>query len=111
MDTMGLERRKWRRYLCGLTAFSRVIGSPGEPRWPAQVLDLAAGGVRLVLARRLEPGTPLTVQLIDSKRRFSCTVRATVVYTRPHTAEQWVAGCSFAYPLGAEASRAFLAAG
>jgi hypothetical protein len=58
------ERRAWIRYPTERDAFChRGIGTDRALWWQAQIRDLAAGGIGLVLNRPCPPGTLVSVEL------------------------------------------------
>ena len=72
-------------------------------QWPAVLCDVSAGGLKVRLARRFEPGTELAVELPVGER----AVR--VVRVRQDRAGHWVHGCEFAERLDAQTLRTLMA--
>jgi hypothetical protein len=79
-----------------------------EAKWPATILDISRGGLRLILQRRFEPGANLDIELPGSGSREASTVIGTVVYVRPQDAGFWSLGCKFASELSEEELRELL---
>ena len=72
-------------------------------KWEASVRNVSSGGLRLVLARRFEPGAALAVELPGADDDdSSSTLLARVVHVRPHHGGSWALGCSFVSPLSDE---------
>lgn len=92
------ERRRAVRYECAL-ATSCVVNlsvhadgdEPGTP-WDAQVCDLSVTGVGLLVSRRFEPGSILTVVLSDKSGDFSRTRQVRVMHVTKADGEGWFIG-------------------
>src|SRR5262245_2313450 len=69
-------------------------GSANEDVWPLVVHDVSVGGVGILLARRFEPNTVLSIELALSEaeppKRFKCKV----VRVQTESAGHWVHGCT-----------------
>lgn len=95
LDDPGHERRAAVRQrfdwdvACELTSYG-----VGE-RWAAQVRDISAEGLGLVLDRAFDAGTVLEVELASRDGSLAYTVVARVSHSRPLADGQWLAGCSF----------------
>ena len=61
------------------------------------VQDVSASGIGLLIARRCEPGTVLTVEAGLGSTRAALPVR--VVRVRKDNFGHWVHGCAFLQPL------------
>ena len=71
------------------------------------VRDVSAGGVGILLARRFEVGTELSVDLTtDPSPPLHVPVR--VVRVQPERAGHWVHGCVFERPLTKEQLKALV---
>ncbi len=93
------DRRVWVRYPCNL----KTLYQPGSGRldhrwWFAKVCDISTSGMGMIVRRRFEPGTQLSVALHSQATSFSRTLEATIVHAVEHT-EGWLMGCAFATPL------------
>ncbi len=102
------ERRAWVRSGCGLEVACHVPSVDLEVIWPAQVEDISAGGVGLLLSRRFEPGTRLDVELPLSQGVFMRPLQAEVVRVAEHPRGGWLHGCAFPAPLTAPELEAVL---
>lgn len=80
-----------------------VGGDDPTGRWPVIVQDVSAGGVGLLIGRRVEPGTELRVALGGGD-----PVRARVVRVGAKAFGHWFHGCAFAAPLAEADLRNFL---
>jgi serine/threonine protein kinase len=84
-----------------------VGGRETEELWPLIVQDVSATGVGVMLARRFEPGTELTVELSvgESGPR---SLPARVVRVVAQTGGHWAHGCLFTRPLSKDELSALL---
>jgi hypothetical protein len=74
----------------------------------ARVKDVSTAGIGLVLDRRFEPGTLLAVQVEAACGGGPGNLLARVRRVMPQEGGQWLLGCAFVSPLGAEELHAFL---
>lgn len=105
----GNERRSARRYPCHQAVECDPLSAREQKPWPAEVNNISASGIALVLERRFEPGSVLTVapanqaEIVDS-------LMARVVWVRAYGPGRWIVGCQLACRLADEDLRQFLAA-
>ena len=101
----GSERRAFVRHPLGVgacgTIDTAVYGGSGETDelWPLVVRDVSAGGIGVLLARRFELGTELTIELTAGRDQTPRRLVARVVRLEPESNGHWVHGCAFRYPL------------
>jgi hypothetical protein len=97
------ERRAWLRFACDPDRPPRasVLINPGD-KVTAKVLNIAAGGIGLVVPRHCEPGTSLRLELIDPSGRTSRPIQARVIHSSQKGPEEWIVGCAFVAPLSEE---------
>src|SRR2546426_281781 len=103
----GLERRAWVRYPCSFEASCHSIASAADVLWSAKVVDISAGGLRLVVSRRFEVGTVLRLEIHSGLQAAPWAFLARVIHARPQTGGDWALGCAFARELDEEDLRAF----
>ncbi len=101
------DRRVWVRYPCQLETTFRPAHEPAPDRLAARVQDISLGGINLVVDRRLDPGSLLSVDLPGADGRHPSTTLAYVVRVGPLEDGSWSAGCTFATELGDEDLEAF----
>jgi hypothetical protein len=96
------------RYRCSLgtsctlePSFHLGANAP-EDSWPATVQDVSTGGIGLLLARRFEPGTVLTLDLQETDGTIARTLSARVNHVKPEGLGHWLHGCSFRETLSQE---------
>jgi serine/threonine protein kinase len=101
----GSERRAFVRHPLGVGTFGAVdtaiYGGTGETDelWPLVVRDVSAGGIGVLLARRFEMGTELTIELTAGQDATPRWLPARVVRIEPEKNGHWVHGCAFRHPL------------
>jgi hypothetical protein len=104
----GKERRAAVRHPCAGRGPDRLVVRSGtESRW-ARPFDVSVGGVGLLLAQPVTPGSHLTIQMRSRQGRLSPPLMAAVVHARPQEDGTWRAGCAFAHVLGDEELESFL---
>lgn len=98
------ERRDQDRYTCDLRALCRPIEHPrASTPWPARLLDISATGLQLLLTRRFEAGSLLSIE-VRTREGGSVTLLAHVVrvFRTGHRHDFWYLGCSLACGIGAD---------
>ncbi|MBY0523266.1 MAG: PilZ domain-containing protein [Gemmataceae bacterium] len=97
----GAERRASVRYPCDPESFSAdntcrpLTARRKDESWTATVRDLSTGGVGIVVNRRFEPGTLLSIELQDADRLSARTLLVRVVRLTKEGKEHWLLGCAF----------------
>jgi hypothetical protein len=89
-----VERRAWKRYPCPRRPIIRVLTRPSFVVREATVLDVSRGGIGLLMAERLEPGTVLALQLQAKHTGQSRILSARVVYANQQPDGSWRVGCA-----------------
>lgn len=64
-----------------------------ESQWPARVRNISCGGIALVLPRRFERGTLLSVEIQRIDGALAGTLLARVVHVLREADDGWVLGC------------------
>jgi hypothetical protein len=108
-QAVARERRASVRYPCDLETACQPVAERSGDAWPARALDLSAGGVALLLSRRFERGTMLTVRLESPDGEISRTLFVRVVHAEQLPDSSWRLGCALAGELGQEELKAFQA--
>jgi serine/threonine protein kinase len=99
----GVERRATVRFILRVGGAALVdpdlhTGGESEERWPLVVRDVSAGGIGILLARRFESGTEVSIELGGAAGDLS-RLPAVVVRVQADRGGHWVHGCVFASPL------------
>ena len=83
------------RHACNLETSPHLIAALGSDFYLAKVRNISPEGVSLVLTRYFEPGTMLSVDLIDKRtNHFADTLHVEVLYTLEHPTGEWLLGGS-----------------
>ena len=102
------ERRAAVRHPCGVLGPDYlVVRTDTESRW-ARPCDVSVGGIGLLLARPVAPGTKLTIPMRSRQERLSPPLRAAVVHARPQADGTWRIGCAFDHTLSVAELEALL---
>ena len=84
--------------VCWIGAEPTFTRADSQEPWPGVVRDVSAGGLGVVLARRFEPGTVLTVELEGGLRKQTRLLLAKVVRVQSEGLGHWKHGCQFVAP-------------
>jgi hypothetical protein len=96
----AIERRTAPRYRCTLEGYYRPLGDDTSWLWwLATVVDISVKGVCLLLTRKLEPDTLLSIELENTTSHYQRTLLARVVHVTGQPGKGWRVGCAFAKPL------------
>ena len=93
-----IERRATERLPVGGEAACTFVGPVTEDVGAARIKDISMEGVGLLLSRRVEPGTLLTVVLANTAKGFSKTVLVRVAHATQQPGGCLVGG-TFGIPL------------
>jgi len=93
------NKRATVRYRCAPATPGRVILPDDHEYQRAWVLNLSRAGVGLHMARNLEPGTLLVIQLKGNGGGKSYELAAQVAHATPQLDNEWLIGCAFLRPL------------
>lgn len=98
------ERRASVRYQCDPESFShdnscRPITASKRESWPATVRDLSTSGIGIIINRRFEPGTLLSVDLEDADHTAQRSLLVRVMRAAQEAPDSWVHGCAFTHPM------------
>jgi hypothetical protein len=102
------DQRKWVRYACSTRASFEVVSDPASTQHTAEVINLSANGVGLLVAVQIDPGALLNVTLLAASSSASRTMLCCVVHVTSHNAGQWALGCNFIRQLSEEDLQALL---
>jgi serine/threonine protein kinase len=106
------ERRAWVRFPFRVGSYAVIdpdvhLGGPEEV-WPLVARDVSAGGIAVLLARRFEPGTDLSIELGAGAGGPPQRLSARVVRVLAERGGHWLHGCAFGSPLTDEELAALL---
>jgi serine/threonine protein kinase len=84
---------------CALEGSLHVESAMTADVWPATVQDVSASGLGLLLGRRFEIGTTLSVEIETPTRRKPKPRNVRVCRAEPRELGHWLLGCEFCEPL------------
>lgn len=88
------DPRGWERFPCDAKTLYQRINAPEEPHHSARVLNIAVGGMALLVQEPSAVGDLLSAELHDAKGQLIVTMLACVVHTQT-APEGQILGCSF----------------
>jgi hypothetical protein len=91
----GPERRKHVRYTPNPATSIYLTLADQEKLFPERLADVSAGGLGLVLDRKLEAGTVATVDLYNVTREFPLQIQLRIAYAHEQPDGTVVHGCAF----------------
>jgi|SRR5947207_2481500 len=92
------ENRAWKRFGCSVQATCSLVSDPGKT-WPAEVVNISAGGIGLQVNQAVETGAVLSLRLAHEGGQVERTVLACVVHVVARPGGEWVLGCNFIHEL------------
>lgn len=102
------DNRTWVRYVCNVKASYGLAEEEEEDLESAQVVNISAGGVGLLVQREIRNGTLLNLKLESEKREESRMLLACVVHVVAHPTSTWSLGCNFIRELSPSDLKALL---
>jgi hypothetical protein len=92
-QSRAVERRATVRYPSSLLSSLHTVGVKKEDAWPAEIRDVSAGGIGLLVRRRFEPGTLLAVEPIRPAPEAPTLLLAQVAHATARPEGCWLLGC------------------
>jgi c-di-GMP-binding flagellar brake protein YcgR len=89
------DSRIWMRFPCDVKALCQVVAEPQTEPWPARVLNISPTGIGLLVARAIDTGTLLSLELQGPAEPSAHTMLACVVHVTVSPDGQWALGCNF----------------
>lgn len=102
------DSRNWERFPCSVKATYAIATDETASAGPATVQNISASGVGLLVDRRIETGTLLTVDLHSADGRTTTSVLACVVHLTDQGDGGWALGCNFIHERSAGDLKALL---
>jgi hypothetical protein len=93
------DPRTWVRFPIKVKANCRKVGG-ANVSCPAEVLNISASGIGLLVNPSLQAGSLLNIDLLDRNDRIIRTILACVVHTTARTGGDYAVGCNFIRELG-----------
>jgi hypothetical protein len=100
------ERRATVRYPSSLLSSLHTVAPNKEGSWSAEIRDVSAGGIGLLLRRRFERGTLLAVEPIEPGPDAPTLLLVQVVRSTAQAEGRWLLGCQLVRELSASEVRA-----
>jgi hypothetical protein len=94
------DQRTWLRYDCITTATYERIGEEIGQAHAAQVLNISASGVGLLLKEPAEPGSLISLNLQGKHGQAVRSILACIVHTTERAGDELAVGCNFIRELG-----------
>jgi hypothetical protein len=105
----SVQRRARVRWRCGLKAFCQLgSGRDDAGWWQANVEEVSAVGLRLVLPQDVQPNSVLVIEPRTNGRTTPLRLVARVVHSTPASEGTWALGCQLSTPLSDSQLRTLL---
>ena len=91
----SMDQRTWVRYPVTIQTRFQKIGDPDERQHPAEVLNISASGIGLLLTGPAEAGSLFNLELIGKEGQLIRTILACVVHSTVRANGDIVVGCNF----------------
>jgi hypothetical protein len=101
------DPRGWERFPCDSKAFFQRVNDSAGPLHPARVLNIAVGGMALLVKEPIAVGDLLSTELHDARGQAIVTILACVVHAQT-SPEGHILGCSFIRELSDKDIKALL---
>ena len=102
------DQRTWVRFPGNVKATYQYVKAADQGTYPAQVLNISASGVGLVVSQPIETGTLLSVELLPGDRVSVRSMLACVVHAAAQGPGEWALGCNFIHELDEDDLRALV---
>jgi PilZ domain-containing protein len=88
------ERRVSVRFQSNAKGHCQSVSLQRESAWEAIVRDISCSGIGLLLPRRFERGTLLTIELTETTAGQTRLLLVRVVHATPQPEGNWLLGCA-----------------
>src|SRR5207253_1414767 len=89
------DQRAWMRFPVQVGARYQKVSDPDSEHLPAEVLNISASGIGLLVGQPIDTGTLLSLELQPPSGKQARTTLACVVHVTKHGADQFALGCNF----------------
>lgn len=97
------DQRIWMRFPSKIKAAYQPVGGNDPSKHAAEVLNISASGVGLIVPHAIETGTLLSIDLAPATPGARPrTMLACVVHATSQSPSEWALGCNFIHELGEE---------
>jgi len=102
------DRRGATRYPLSMQTTGHLLGPRGHVPWVAQITDISATGIGLLLNSSIKPGTVLVITLQGANQKLSRPIAVRVMHATRQDETSWRLGCSFVRKVNEEDLHALL---
>jgi hypothetical protein len=89
------DDRSWVRFPCHVQSSYHIVAEPDGRLRPAQVLNISASGIGLLVEQAVETGALLSLELWNATGDAFQAILACVVHATPQGEGHWALGCNF----------------
>jgi c-di-GMP-binding flagellar brake protein YcgR len=93
--TDAADQREWKRFPAEASARYQRVSDDNQAQYLAEVLNISATGVGLLVDQEIENGTLLSVELQNPTGTTKRSMLACVVHVSARGKKQWGLGCNF----------------
>ena len=104
----AVDRRRNVRYPSGRGAASCLVTDEHGDLWPAEIRNVSAGGLSILLFRPVRQGAVLNVELANKVLRFCRRIQMRVLHSHSHPGGGYILGGSFNRKLSASELQALV---
>jgi hypothetical protein len=94
-EQKGTERRAAVRYSSDLEGTCEVVQSEKDYPWFGDIQDISTTGMQLLISRRFERGSLLTVEVQTKDQKTVRKLLVRVARVKAKDYGQWLLGCAF----------------
>lgn len=91
----GPDQRTWVRFPCDMQVIYHAARPPGASQSLAKVVDISPGGLCLLVARPIDVGTLLSLNLCAAAQGTPLSILACVVHVTTQAGGECKLGCNF----------------
>jgi hypothetical protein len=102
------DNRNLVRFVCNVQASCQGVEDADKTTWPAQVVNISANGIGLLVERAVETGTLLSLDLRSPSTQSARTILACVVHVTTRPGSERLLGCNFIRELSEDDLKALL---
>jgi hypothetical protein len=106
LEPRAAERRATVRYPSTLLTSLKPLGGGKNASWEAEIRDVSAGGLGLIVRRRFERGTLLAIEPAGPGAEAPALLLAQVVHATSQPHGRWLVGCKLVRELSEAEVRA-----
>jgi hypothetical protein len=105
-QSRAVDRRATVRYPSSLLSSLHAVATRKEDSWSAEIRDVSAGGLGLLVTRRFERGTLLAIEPVGPAAEAPTLLLAQVTHAAAQPDGRWLLGCKLVRELSQSEVRA-----